>query len=111
MKARVSYSVPMFHVTDVERSIAFYELLGFVAKNVLRNDEGKACWAYLPCYRGDAEEQAGTESAAIMLSLDFGPVGAGVVHYFYTKDLPGLRERMLGAGVKASEIEPRFYME
>ena len=114
MKARVSYSVPMFHVMDIEKSIAFYELLGFGAKNVMRNDKGKAFWAYLQCYGGDGEEQARTEAAAIMLAQADGPFDAeqqAVLHYFYTNDLPGLRERVLAAGVKVSEIEPRFYME
>ena len=30
MSAKVGYSTPMLHVAEIERSIRFYELLGFV---------------------------------------------------------------------------------
>jgi hypothetical protein len=115
MKARVSYSVPMLHVMDVERALKFYELLGFVATNVLKDPAGKAVWAWLSCHRGEvAERTIENESAAVMLAQASHPVDAGVqavLLYMYSADLPGLREHLLANGVEASEIEHRFYME
>jgi hypothetical protein len=114
MRANVSHSVPMFHVMDIERSVKFYELLGFKAKNLMRDHAGKAFWAWLSCYQGDAEEQVKEESAAIMVTQASGPIDAeqqAVLLYLYSKDLPGLRKRVLAAGVDASAIETRFYME
>lgn len=30
MSAKTTYSTPMLHAMDIDRSLAFYELLGFV---------------------------------------------------------------------------------
>lgn len=63
---------------------------------------------------GDSEEQKKEESAAIMVTQADGPIdreAQAVLLYLYSKDLPGPRKRVLAAGVDASEIVPRFYME
>ena len=46
----VSDLVPFAHVTDVDRSVAFYERLGFEMRHDLV--EGRRIWAFLE--RGDA---------------------------------------------------------
>ena len=57
---------------------------------------GQLVWAHL---RG--------ERAALMLALAEEPVTAreqGVLFYLYSRDLSGLRERLLAAGIDAGEI-------
>jgi catechol 2,3-dioxygenase-like lactoylglutathione lyase family enzyme len=98
VKAR--YSTPMFHVTDVARSIAFYEQLGFEVVST-EGDCGHIGWARLGC-----------EGGAIML-LEAEPPHAtqrGVLLYMYTVDLAGLREQLLARGIAASEITHPGYM-
>ena len=114
MSERVIYSVPMLKVKDVERSVKFYEILGFVAKNIMRNDEGTAFWAWLSCYQGGAEAEKKDESAAVMVTLGEGLEDRethGAMLYLYSRDLPALRERLLASGVNVSAIVSRFYME
>ncbi len=40
-----------------------------------------------------------------MVSTDGDPAGQGVLFYLYSSDLAALRERLLGAGIDAGEIE------
>src|SRR3954464_8330031 len=53
MSARdqVTDLVPFVHVADVDRSVAFYERLGFVTEHEVA-PEGRRIWAFLE--RGDA---------------------------------------------------------
>ena len=115
MKARVHYSVPMLQVADVLRSVRFYEVLGFTTNEVLKRDDEVAFWAAMDCHKGGAAEQTNENyTATIMFSLAqeaIDPKKQGMLLYMYSLDLPGLRERLLAAGAKPSEIEPRFYME
>ncbi len=47
MSAKAGYSTPMPHVTEIEKSIRFYELLGFAN---IDTDHGKPLgWARLHC--------------------------------------------------------------
>jgi catechol 2,3-dioxygenase-like lactoylglutathione lyase family enzyme len=138
--ARVGYSVPILRVKDVERSVRFYELLGFTATALLRTKDGVAYWANLSCHRGPTfEEQSSAgdksvevskqnaprapderttenESAAVMVSLGEDPLAPldGTMQaaslYLFTKDLEGLRAQLVSQGVEVSEIVTREYM-
>jgi hypothetical protein len=140
MMARVGYSVPILRVKDVERSVRFYELLGFTATSLLRTKDGVAYWANLSCFRGAtverddkssagdkstasakqvaplAERTSENEAAAVMVSLGedpHAPLDAskqGASLYMFTKDLEGLRAQLVSQGVEVSEIVPREYM-
>ena len=126
MATRVSYSVPMLRVIDVERSIHFYELLGFTVTGMLRDESGttRILWANLSCHRGNPEERTTeNESAAVMLTLGQGggsdlPLGAkldptkqGASLYMFTQDIEGLRADLVRNGIEVTEIVPRPYME
>jgi catechol 2,3-dioxygenase-like lactoylglutathione lyase family enzyme len=92
---RVTDLVPFVHVADMERSLRFYELLGFERTND-HHHAGRLVWVWLE-----------RESARIMLALSGAPIVAGeqaVLFYLYTDDLARLRERLLAAGVAAAEI-------
>jgi catechol 2,3-dioxygenase-like lactoylglutathione lyase family enzyme len=89
--------VPFVHVTDVARSIRFYEALGF---SVIKRHE-----------RDGRLEFAGmeaTQSAKIMLArVDHVPgrESARGFLYLYTPDLDAFRERLIGSGLDPGEIE------
>jgi hypothetical protein len=100
MSVKVGYSTPMLHVAEIEKSLRFYELLGFVTIDTDR------CvpigWARMHCDGGAvmflrAEEPVDSSAQAFMLCM-------------YTPDLAGLREQLLAAGVKAPAIRYPQYM-
>jgi hypothetical protein len=93
---RVTGLVPFVHVEDVERSIAFYQHLGFIVTSVYKYRE-RAVWAALQ-----------SEGAELMLTRDgdsIDPAGQGVLFYLYSPDLAALRVQLLASGINAGEIE------
>jgi uncharacterized glyoxalase superfamily protein PhnB len=92
---RVSGLVPFVHVEDVERSIAFYEHLGFILTSVYKY-KGRPVWAELR-----------SKAAELMVSTDGDPIdpsGQGVLFYLYSDDLPALREQLVTRGIDVGEI-------
>jgi catechol 2,3-dioxygenase-like lactoylglutathione lyase family enzyme len=92
--------VPFLLVADVERSIPFYEALGF---EVVKR--------YQPGERLEFAGLEATSSAKVMLArVDEVPATGpdaptpGFL-YLYTSDLEGLRSRLIDAGHRADEIE------
>ena len=93
--------VPFLLVTDVERSIAFYETIGFA---VIKR--------YEPNGRLEFAGLEATSSAKLMLArVDHVPAwdtpdasGPGWL-YLYTPDLGAFRERLIRAGIEPEEIE------
>ena len=100
MTAKVGYSTPMLHVAEIEKSIQFYELLGFTTVDTDR------CrplgWARLHC-EGGAVMFLRAEEPVI-------PTAHPVMLYMYTPDLTGLREHLLATGVNAPPIKFPGYM-
>lgn len=95
--------VPMAPVKDVARSVAFYQRLGFEARNIMRGEDGVAFWAALWTPGG----------AELMLSLESadGPGERSVIFYLYVDHgLTALRDRLIGAGVEVGEITFPPYM-
>jgi catechol 2,3-dioxygenase-like lactoylglutathione lyase family enzyme len=87
--------VPFAHVADVERSVAFFELLGLELRETYEH-EGRVVWASM-----------GHASAALMLAEGEAPIDAraqGVLFYLYAEDLPGLRDHLVAQGVTVGEI-------
>jgi len=100
MSVKAGYSTPILHVAEIEKSIQFYEWLGF---DTIDTD---GCvplgWARLHCEGGAvmflrAEEPPQASSPRTFL-------------YMYTPDLVGLREQLLRNGVKVPEIRYPGYM-
>jgi hypothetical protein len=100
MSVKVGYSTPLLHVAEIERSIRFYELLGFATVDT---DRGEPLgWARLHCEGGTvmflrAEEPVDASAQAVLLCM-------------YTPDLPGLREHLLANGVQVPPIRHPEYM-
>ncbi len=102
MTVKATYSTPMLHVAEIERSIRFYELLGFTTVDTDRCSP--LGWARMHCeggavmfLRGEAEHPLDASAQGIML-------------YMYTADLVGLREQLLAGGVSVPPIKRQEYM-
>ncbi len=101
MPPKAGWSTPMLHVSDISRSIRFYELLGF---ELIDTEGGPAnfYWARLHCQGG-----------AIMLLLAEEPLEDTAVKripfYAYTDDLAGLRQHLLDNDVNVSTINTPPY--
>lgn len=97
---RAGYSTPLLHVRSIERSLRFYEPLGFA---VVDTDRGTPLgWARLHCAGG-----------AIMLLRADEPLaeeGRGVLLYLYTPDLAGLRTQLVAQGFTPTPIRHPAYM-
>ena len=89
--------VPMAHVRSVERSVAFYRLLGFEEGN-RHTPEGQAepVWAWLRSGRAQLMLAAATEPVE--------PEKQAVLFYLYCDDVAAFREQLLQAGVEARPI-------
>ena len=100
--------VPMVHVADMERSIAFYRLLGFEIGNSVP-PVGPKHWAWLYCH----EVADWRNGANLMLTRGhsaLGPKGHSVLFYLYTSDLIALRNGLIEKGVKVGEISYPDYL-
>lgn len=100
MPPKAGYSTPLLHVAEIEKSIHFYELLGFAT---IDTDRCKPLgWARLHCEGGAvmflrAEEAVNASAHSVML-------------YMYTPDLKGLREPLLTSGIQVPPIKYPGYM-
>jgi catechol 2,3-dioxygenase-like lactoylglutathione lyase family enzyme len=93
MTTKAGYSTPMLHVADVERSLRFYERLGFEVVDVERG-HGMTGWARMHC-----------EGGAIMFLRSEEPRAAAhdrFLLYLYTPDLPSLCAQLGAAGVEVT---------
>jgi hypothetical protein len=98
----ISGLVPMLHVADVERSAAFYRLLGFEIGNFVPRT-GVKQWAWL--YAPNADDWKRGPNLMVVRSEE--PIDAGaqeVLFYLYAADLPALRASLLANGIQAGAI-------
>ena len=101
MVVKAGYLTPLLHVADVERSLRFYELLGFETVD-LDGEGGSIGWARVHCKGG-----------AIMFLQEEKPVQRRhdrFLLYLYVPDLPALREQLIAAGVEVGPIRHPGYM-
>ena len=97
MTERLRGLVPMARVRDVQRSIDFYEQLGFQVGNTV-SDDGSLNWAYLR-----------RNGAHLMVTL--GGEGPGPIQlYLYVDDVRAYHEELAAKGIAVGPIEERFYM-
>jgi len=100
MNIKAGYSTPILHVADIERSICFYELLGF---ELIDTDDCKPLgWARIHCEGGALmflrNEPSGEYHApALMLCM-------------YTEDLNGLRDSLIANQTEMTPIKYPPYM-
>ena len=100
--------VPMIHVLDVDRSVAFYRLLGFEIGNYVPR-EGPVTWVWL--YAPGARDWK--RGPNLMLTKGGKTINAQaqeVLFYLYAADLPALRAELLSAGMKPGDIDHPEYL-
>jgi hypothetical protein len=98
MGVKATYSTPMLHVMEIERSLDFYELLGFVTVDT---DGGKPLgWARMHC-EGGALMFVRAEHTA-------DPRAQGILLYMYAPDLTTLHADLQAGGVS---VPPMGYPE
>jgi hypothetical protein len=93
--ARVNDLIPFVHVSDLPRSIAFYELLGFQVGDTYEV-AGELRWAALQ-----------HAHARIMLECTSAPIDShqqAVLFYLYAEDLDGLRDHLIAQGLPVGPI-------
>lgn len=94
--------VPFVHVSDVPRSIAFYQQLGFELRNTHAAHPGGApVWAWLVGGQGQ-----------LMLGQSSGPIDAGqqaVLFYLYFDDIQSVHQRLSDAGLAVGPMAYPFY--
>jgi hypothetical protein len=94
--------VPMVHVADVERSVTFYQLLGFeVGNRVPPTGAMGWCWLYQP------KAPDWKRGANLMLSRGecaIDPKQQEVLFYLYAPDLVALRKDLIAQGATPGEI-------
>ncbi|MGH9774845.1 MAG: VOC family protein [Candidatus Acidiferrales bacterium] len=99
MSVKAGYSTPMLHVAEIEKSIQFYELLGFETIDTDRCTP--IGWARMHC-----------DGGALMFLRAEEPVDPGhpVMLCMYTPDLAALREQLFASGLKVPPIKYPEYM-
>jgi catechol 2,3-dioxygenase-like lactoylglutathione lyase family enzyme/ketosteroid isomerase-like protein len=85
---------PFVRVADIERSIDFYETLGFEVIDTHRHD-GRINWAAL---------HAGAAELMLAQAGPVDPAAQGILFYLYSHDLAALRETLVRAGVAVTAI-------
>ena len=93
--------VPIAHVADIARSIAFYHQLGFETRNILKTDN-HLVWAWLD-----------NGNARLMLSRSarsMHPGAQDVLFYLYSPEVIAYREQLANAGIKVGPIQYPPYM-
>jgi hypothetical protein len=92
----VNRLVPFVKVPDVERSVAFYQHLGFVLGDSAQYG-GHLSWAALSSDTAEIMFEGTNETIE--------PDRQGVLFYLYSPDLASLRDHLVAAGIDTGEIE------
>jgi|SRR5205085_4075737 len=95
--------VALIHVSDVQRSVEFYQKLGFeLGKEPQKNGNGIARFAWL--HRG--------QTSQIMVTLTGRPLNPGaqdVMFYLYVENMAAYRQALLERGLKVGEVWYPFW--
>jgi hypothetical protein len=100
--------VPMIPVWDIERSLEFYNLLGFAVGNRVP-PQGRIDWAWL--YAPNAPDwRRGPNLMLSRSEREIDRVGRGVLLYLYATDLVSLRAELVSAGKNPGSIQYPDYL-
>jgi hypothetical protein len=100
MSIKAGHSTPLLHAAEIERSIDFYERLGFAT--IATDGCQPIGWARLHCEGG----------ALMFLRTEepLGPPAHPFMLYMYTPDLAGLRAQLAAGGLEVPQIKFPDYM-
>jgi hypothetical protein len=98
----------MIHVADVDRSAAFYRLLGFeIGNRVPKTGQPQWAWLYSP---GAPDWRRGANLMLARTGRPLQPEAQDILFYLYASDLVALREKLLVDGLKPGEITYPDYL-
>ncbi len=98
----------MIRVADVERSAAFYRLLGFeIGNKVPRTGTPNWAWLYQP--KADSWKR-GANLMLVTGERPPRPDAYEVLFYLYAANLVATRDQLIAAGVQVSEIAHPDYL-
>ena len=100
--------VSMIHVQDIERSAAFYRLLGFEIGNYVP-PSGTKEWAWLYSVHA-ADWKRGPNLMLTRTGRAIKPGAQDVLFYLYASDLKAVRGALLASGIAAGEIDYPEYL-
>jgi hypothetical protein len=100
MTVKATYSTPLMHVADIETSIRFYQLLGFVVVDTDRCTP--LGWARLHVDGGGI--------MFVRAERPIDPAAQGVMLCMYTPDLVSFRQQLIASGLKMPAIVYPGYM-
>lgn len=102
MAAQIKRLVPMAFVADVQRSIAFYEHLGFSVGNTFTPpDASEPGWAWLT--------SAGADLMVTKASEPVIPEQQAILFYLYADDVEQARAELEASGLNPGPIAKPFY--
>jgi catechol 2,3-dioxygenase-like lactoylglutathione lyase family enzyme len=104
----ISGLVPMIHVADMDRSVAFYRQLGFEVGNYVPR-VGPMHWAWLYAPKV-ADWRRGPNLMLVRSDCAVDGHASEVLFYLYASDLQTLRTSLVGQGVNATEITYPDYL-
>jgi catechol 2,3-dioxygenase-like lactoylglutathione lyase family enzyme len=98
----------MIGVNDIERSAAFYRLLGFeIGNKVPRIGQPHWAWLYQP---QTSNWKHGANLMLVRRNESIRPDPKIVLFYLYAIDLIALRDRLIAESVKVSELSHPEYL-
>jgi catechol 2,3-dioxygenase-like lactoylglutathione lyase family enzyme len=100
--------VPMVHVEDVERAVAFYRLLGFEIGNFVP-PTGQMHWAWLYVPKVP-DWKRGPNLMVTRSECAIDSAAQEVLFYLYANDLKAVRNMLLANGIRAGEITYPEYL-
>jgi hypothetical protein len=92
---RVTRLVPFVFVAEMDRSVAFYRLLGFEVTATFEPN-GVLSWASL--------DGGGAELMLALAASVIDPASQSILFYLYAPDLVGLRDHLVSQGLTPGEI-------
>lgn len=95
---RVENQIPMVHVLDVDRSVAFYALLGYSYQSRFSGDHGLTNWAMIAS--GNARMMLARATAPVV------PEDQAVLFYMYSQNVRQLRDHLLQNGLEDAGDPP-----
>jgi predicted enzyme related to lactoylglutathione lyase len=99
-RTKLASLTPMAHVSDVGKSVEFYQLLGFVLKNTVQS-EGPLQWAWL--------QNGGADLMLARSGREMNPGAQDILFYLYTPDVNAYRAELEAKGVKVGPMKYPFY--
>tara|TARA_R110000868_G_scaffold165328_6_gene398575 strand:+ start:157840 stop:158301 length:462 start_codon:yes stop_codon:yes gene_type:complete len=110
----VAAATPLLNVAEINRSIGFYQMLGFVVvARTISDFDDQPIWAMLEAGDGEGEDNGNGNKIRLMLAANGGvsheerrmrPSFAGLVWYLECNDVQGVFDALQDGGFKPEPV-------